>query len=244
MHRLKSIIEYDGTDFHGWQIQPGHPSIQGALTQAFERVQGSPVTIHAAGRTDAGVHALGQVIHCDVLKELPTERWQAALNAQLPPDIRVRSVSRCEPEFHARRSARQKVYAYRFWPGRVVSPFWSRYAVSVPTSINWEAMQTAAQSFIGTFEFTPFTVADCEVNSHIRTIFDISWRTLPDNVISLEFSGNGFLKYMVRRMTGLLIDVGTNRYPTSMVSAVLMGQRTAQITTAPAKGLTLVRVDY
>lgn len=244
MYRLKSLIEYDGTHFNGWQIQPGHPSIQGTLTEAFERIEGHPVTLHAAGRTDAGVHALGQVIHCTVLKELPPERWQAALNSRLPPDIRVRSVSRCGADFHARLSARQKVYAYRFWKGRIISPFWHRYVVAVPTSINWEAMHIAAQSLVGTFDFTPFTVADCEVQTRTRTISDISWRPLSDEVISLEFSGNGFLKYMVRRMVGLLMDVGLNRYPVSVVSEVLAGRSSPQITTAPAKGLTLIRVDY
>ncbi|MBX7220894.1 MAG: tRNA pseudouridine(38-40) synthase TruA [Blastocatellia bacterium] len=242
--RLKVILEYDGTNYCGWQMQPSGVSIQGLLTAAWTRIEGHPVILHAAGRTDAGVHALGQVMHLEVGKKLAAERWQAAVNSMLPPDIRVRQVEPCPADFHARFSAVGKLYRYRFWKGRVVSPFWYRYVHPVPANLNWVAMQEAAAGLLGTHDFTAFTVADCETATHVRTIIDIQWSNPTDDLTEISFYGNGFLKYQVRRMVGALLEIGRGRLPVATIGNCLRGMPPAALLTAPAKGLTLVRVDY
>lgn len=243
--RVKAIVEYDGTRYHGWQIQTNQITIQEVLTDAVSRINGTPVILHAAGRTDAGVHARGQVIHCDVGRHYPPEKWMSAVNSLLPPDIRVMAVEHVSEEFHARLSAKAKLYAYQIWTGRTVSPFWYRYVHSVMPNFDWERVKQAANGFVGTHDFTPFTVSTCEVASRVRTVYSIHFNHLTDNVTAIEFFGNGFLRYMVRRMVGTLLDIGRHRLAADAIPAILAGiEGFPPGPTAPSRGLTLLRVDY
>lgn len=257
-HRLKLVIEYDGTDYAGWQMQDNAVTVQSVLADAFACVAETRVTLHAAGRTDAGVHAFGQCVHCDVEKNLAPEKWHGALNANLPRDIRVRSVEQVSNDFHARRSAVSKRYRYQFWRGRTVSPFWARTVTAVPATLDWEAMRAAAPDFIGTHDFMPFSVAALEVVTTVRTIFSVTWLGFetdrepaperwgtPEEVVAVEFFGDGFLRYQVRRMVGTLLDIGRGKLPREAVREILCDtKRFAAGATAPPQGLTLIRVDY
>jgi tRNA pseudouridine38-40 synthase len=261
-HRLKLVIEYDGTDYAGWQMQDNAVTVQSVLSDAFARVAQARVVLHAAGRTDAGVHARGQIVHCDVEKPLSPEKWHGALNANLPPDIRVRSVECVGDDFHARRSAISKRYRYQFWRGRTVSPFWKRYVTAVPVALDWDAMRAASADFTGTHDFMPFSVLALEVATTVRTIFSVTWRGfeedretarqqdgeqwgMPDDIVAIDFHGDGFLRYQVRRMVGTLLDIGRHKLPPEAVREILCDtKRFAAGATAPPQGLTLIRVDY
>lgn len=258
MPRLKLTIEYDGTDYAGWQTQTNAPTVQSALAAAFVPLTGRPATLYAAGRTDAGVHALGQVVHTDVTQTRPAETWRAALNAHLPPDIRVRRVEPVGADFHARQSARAKLYHYAFWRSRVESPRWRRYTLTTPAALDWEAMAAAARGFVGRHDFAPFSVADRSVRTTVRTIHWVAWHPAPDaadrherdplwpsELLTVAFYGDGFLRYQVRRMVGALLAVGRRKLPPDAVRELLCGAKQfADIVTAPPQGLTLMRVDY
>ena len=263
MPRLKLTVEYDGTDYAGWQTQTNAPSIQSVLSAAFVPLTGCPALLHAAGRTDAGVHALGQVGHTDVVRARPVETWCAALNAHLPPDIRVRRVEVVGPDFHARKSARAKLYHYAFWRSRIESPRWRRYTLTIRDALDWAAMVTAAQHFVGRHDFAPFTVTECAVQTTVRTIHWVAWYPAPDapepglgdplwpsELTAVAFYGDGFLRYQVRRMVGALLSVGRRRLAPDAIRDLLCGKmlcgikQFVPITTAPPQGLTLMRVDY
>ncbi|MFQ3582937.1 MAG: tRNA pseudouridine(38-40) synthase TruA [Chloracidobacterium sp.] len=258
MPRLKLTIEYDGTAFAGWQTQANAPTIQSALAAAFTPLLGHPAQLHAAGRTDAGVHALGQVVHTDVAPVRPPETWRAALNAHLPDDIRVRQVEVVGADFHARKSARAKLYHYAFWRGQVESPRWRRYSLLVPMQLDWEAMREASAYFVGRHDFAPFSVADRTVQTSIRTIHRVMWfpppagaatddhdPLRPAELVAVAFHGDGFLRYQVRRMVGTLLAVGQRKVPPEAVRQILcLTKQFAVGPTAPAQGLTLMRVDY
>lgn len=255
MPRLKLTVEYDGTAYAGWQTQANARSIQSVLAAAFTPLLGQPAQLHAAGRTDAGVHALGQVVHTDVHQVRASDTWRAALNAHLPPDIRVRQVEQVGEDFHARKSARGKLYHYAFWCGRVESTRWRRYSLHIPQPLNWEAMQEAAQYFVGCHDFAPFSVADRTVQTTVRTIYQVTWQGgafapsdtpfSPPELMAVAFYGDGFLRYQVRRMVGTLLAVGQGKLPSVAVAKILCGTKEfTAAATAPAQGLTLMRVDY
>ncbi|MCS7078605.1 MAG: tRNA pseudouridine(38-40) synthase TruA [Chloracidobacterium sp.] len=258
MPRLKLTVEYDGTDYAGWQAQTNARSIQSVLAAAFVPLTGRPARLYAAGRTDAGVHALGQVVHTDVTQSRTVETWQSALNAHLPPDIRVRRVEVVGEDFHARKSARAKLYHYAFWRGRVESPRWRRYSLTVPTTLDWAAMDAAARHFVGCHDFAPFSVADRTVQTTVRTIHAVTWHpspaepTLaagdplwPSELVAVAFYGDGFLRHQVRRMVGALLAVGQRKLAPDVIRELLCGAKQfATIVTAPPHGLTLLRVDY
>ncbi len=258
MPRLKLTIEYDGTDYAGWQTQSNARSIQTALAEAFVPLTGRPAQLHGAGRTDAGVHALGQVAHTDVAETRSPDAWRAALNAHLPSDIRVRRVEIVGADFHARRSARAKLYHYAFWRGRVESPRWRRYSLTVPATLDWDAMREAAQHFVGRHDFAPFTVADRATLTTVRAIHRATWHSAadagdpdqryplcPPELIAVAFYGDGFLRYQIRRMAGALLAVGRRKMPPEAIREILCGAKPfAPIATAPPRGLTLMRVDY
>jgi tRNA pseudouridine38-40 synthase len=256
MPRLKLTVEYDGTEYAGWQVQANARSIQAVLAAAFTPLLGHSPQLYAAGRTDAGVHALGQVVHTDVHQVRAPDTWRAALNAHLPPDIRVRQVEVVGADFHARKSARAKLYSYAFWCGRVESTRWRRYSLHVPQPLDWEAMQAAAQAFVGRHDFAPFSVADRTVQTTVRTIYQVTWSGVPAREEACEllwppelravaFYGDGFLRYQVRRMVGTLLAVGQGKLPAAAVAKILCGAKEFTVAaTAPAHGLTLMRVDY
>ncbi len=241
---LKLTLAYDGTRFVGWQRQAAGESIQGVLEEALARFEGAPVTVHGAGRTDAGVHALGQVASVRVTSSHDVETLTRALNAQLPHDLRVLEVVEAHPEFHARFSARAKTYRYQIRSGRVASPFDCAYVWHLPERLDAAAMGTAAQALVGRHDFAAFQSVGTGVPDSVRTIARSELRSEGDLLV-YEVTGDGFLRHMVRAIVGTLVEVGRGWRPPENMAALLQGGTRAQAgATAPPHGLFLVRVDY
>ena len=244
MRVLKLTIAYDGTRFVGWQRQAEGESIQALLEDALARFEGAPVTVHAAGRTDAGVHALAQVASAQVTFTHDVRTLQRALNAHLPPEVRVLAVEEPDGEFHARFSSRSKTYHYRIRNGPVASPFEQLYVWHVPETLALEAMQEAAALLVGTHDFAAFRSVGGEVASTVRTVTRSDWRD-DDGLLTYEISGNGFLRHMVRAVVGTLVEVGRGwRVPHDIAALLQSGRRGDAGATAPPRGLFLVCVDY
>ena len=250
MRNLKITLAYDGSDFHGWQVQPDRSSIQGALAAAIERVTGCKVLPQGSGRTDAGVHALAQVASCQIEAGIPTENLQRALNHVLPPAIRVLSVEEAPPEFHARRSARAKTYRYRVFRGEVCPPFLARYVYHYPYPLDEDAMGVAAAVIVGEHDFTSFAAVhpergrEEESASNGRTICSSEWIRQEEEFI-YTVRGSGFLQHMVRNLVGTFLLVGKGTLDRAGVKRILEARdRSAAGLTAPACGLCLVSVEY
>lgn len=242
--RLKLTIAYDGTDYHGWQSQAGLVTVQGVLEASVRTVDPTASAVHGAGRTDAGVHALGQVAHVDVSKDLEPDVWRRALNAHLERDVRVSDVELAGDGFHARMSATNKVYRYRVWTGSVVSPFVRRYVLHAPHAHDLEAMRDAASKLVGRNDFEAFTVADRETSTTVRELRRLDVVSVGDELV-VEAEADGFLRAMVRTLAGTLLAVGDGRLaPGAVADALASKDRSKAGPTAPAAGLTLVRVDY
>jgi tRNA pseudouridine38-40 synthase len=243
---LKLTLSYDGTRFVGWQRQASGASIQGLLEAALGRFEGAPVTVHGAGRTDAGVHALGQVASAQVTCRHAVDALLRGLNASLPPEVRVIAVEEAPPDFHARFSARSKTYRYLLRNAPIVSPFERAYVWHVPEPLDVEAMRTAAAVLVGTHDFAAFGSAGSETKDTVRTIAwsDVQLRDA-EGLLAYEVAGTGFLRHMVRAIVGTLVEIGRGRRPASSMSALVAGRSRADAgATAPAHGLFLVRVDY
>jgi tRNA pseudouridine38-40 synthase len=238
----KIILSYDGTDYHGWQIQTNQRTIQGTLEAALYRFRSARIPVMGAGRTDAGVHALGQAAHFQCDLGLSDAELLQALNGQLPPDIRIASLERAAPDFHARRSADSKVYRYRIIQTSRISPFDVRYALHRPGALNISHMKQAAKLFIREADFTAFS--SNRLLHPVRRVIRSEIRETDDE-ITYTVEANGFLKYMVRTMMGTLLEVGKGRIQPGEITA-LFERRTRSLTspTAPAKGLCLIRVKY
>src|SRR4029077_1406486 len=203
--RLKFIIAYDGAPFAGWQSQSHGNTIQDHLEHAFKRVAGGPVRVHGAGRTDAGVHALAQCAHVDVDKALAPARWTEALNAFLAPTIRVMRCRYVANEFHARTSAKGKIYRYRIWSAPVLPPFEYRRAWHIPRPLDLKILQKAAKHFVGTHDFAAFAPNRGKTEeSTIRTINSVRVRQ-KGPCVTIAFDGDGFLYKMVRLIVGALV---------------------------------------
>jgi tRNA pseudouridine38-40 synthase len=244
LRRLKLILEYDGTAYHGWQVQPGLDTIQGRLEAALARLAGSPVQVMGAGRTDAGVHAFGQVASCSIDVRLEERVVQRALNANLPADIVVRDVAWVPGEFDARRSARAKTYRYTLLRRAERSALEGRYSLHVPYAVDVEAMAEAAQYLVGTHDFSTFRAGTCAAATPVRTVSRAGWRTEGD-LCRFEIVGNAFLQHMVRIIVGTLLDVGRGRRRPGDVPEILAARERRQAgKTAPPHGLCLVRVEY
>jgi tRNA pseudouridine38-40 synthase len=241
---LRLTLAYDGTRFVGWQRQASGESIQGLLEQALSRLEGAAVTAHGAGRTDAGVHAEGQVASAQVTFAHDTDTVRRSLNAQLPDDIRILAVEDAAADFHARFSARGKSYRYQLVTAPVVSPFSRAFVWHVPEPLDRGAMREAATLFAGTHDFAAFQSSGSDVATTVRTLTrsDLVER---GDVLAYEVGGDGFLRHMVRAMVGTLVEVGRGRRPAGDVAALLQGgSRALAGATAPALGLTLVKVEY
>lgn len=242
---LKLTIAYEGTRFVGWQRQAAGESIQGLIEEALARFEGAPVTVHGAGRTDAGVHALGQVASVELTSAHDAAAMARGLNAQLPGDIRVLRVEDAPAGFHARFRARSKTYRYQLRNALVVSPFERAYVWHVPDLLNLEAMRDAAAMLVGTHDFAAFQSTGSDTSGTVRTMTRSEWMTREDGVLAYEIEGNGFLRHMVRAIVGTLVEIGRGRRPVSSIEALLAGgSRAAAGATAPPRGLFLVRVDY
>jgi tRNA pseudouridine38-40 synthase len=243
--RLKFIVAYDGSPFAGWQSQSLGNTIQDHLERAFERVAGKPVRVHGAGRTDTGVHAVAQCAHVDIGKLLTPARWTEALNALLPPTIRVMRCRYVSNEFHARLSAKGKIYRYRIWSAPVLPPFEYRRAWHIARPLDLKILRTAARHFVGTHDFAGFAANRGKPDeSTIRTIHSVRVRQ-KGSYVTIEFDGDGFLYKMVRLMVGSLVKCALGKMKIEEIIARLdSGQVGPARFAAPAEGLFLVRVRY
>jgi tRNA pseudouridine38-40 synthase len=242
---LRLTIEYDGTDFAGWQRQLGQRTIQGCLEEALASMVGAPVAVRGAGRTDAGVHADGQVASARVVApRIPVSGFVRGLNTHLPPDIAVTEVADVDATFDARRSARGKVYVYRIWNHIVRSPRHARQSWHVRAALDLHAMRGAAAALIGRHDFRGFRAADCERLNTVRELRRVDVARA-GALIVIEVEGTAFLKNMVRIIAGTLVAAGLGELDATGVRAILAdGDRTRAGVTAPACGLTLARVLY
>ncbi len=250
MLHLKLTIAYDGTGFVGWQRQRTGTSIQGLLEDALAPLEGGRVVVSGAGRTDAGVHAHGQVASMTLRRSISPAAVMRALNVQLPLAVRVLSAEEVGPDFHARFLAVAKTYRYRIWNGEVLSPFEQRFAWHVREPVlDGDAMAAAAARLIGRHDFAAFQATGSKRATTERTVFSSTLRASLDRthdpVIAYEVRGNGFLRHMVRTIAGTLVEVGRGRRPPSWVDEVLASRdRAIAGRTAPAAGLFLVAVEY
>jgi tRNA pseudouridine38-40 synthase len=244
--RLKLIIAYDGALFAGWQSQSHRNTIQDHVECAIERVLGERVRIHGAGRTDAGVHALAQCAHVDLSNDrLSVARWTEALNALLPPTIRVLRCQYASNDFHARLSAKGKIYRYRIWLAPVLPPFEYHRAWHIPRPINLKILKRAAKQFVGTHNFAGFAAnRGKREKSTVRTIYSVRVRQKGPS-LTIEFDGDGFLYKMVRLIVGSLVKCALGKMRIEDITARLDSGQVGQARlAAPAEGLFLVRVRY
>jgi tRNA pseudouridine38-40 synthase len=239
------VVEYDGTAFEGWQRQAGGArTVQGVLEETLARLAREPVAVIGAGRTDAGVHALGQVANARAATRLAAEELERAWNALLPRDVAVRGLRPAAPDYHARRAARSKLYAYRLWTGAVRSPLRERFALWKRPPLDGDAMRAGAAALVGTHDFASFCAAGGDAHGTIRTITRAEWVGAVGDELRFEVEGPGFLRHMVRNLVGSLLEVGRGRRPPGWIGELLeVRDRTRAGPTAPARGLTLVRVD-
>jgi tRNA pseudouridine38-40 synthase len=259
---LKITLAYDGYEFHGWQIQPEMPTVQGTLAECLKRLTGEDVLPQGSGRTDTGVHALAQVASVHMETPIPERNLVVALNDLLPPSIRVSSVEEMPVEFHARHSAKAKTYRYRIYRGDICPPFLARYVCHDPYPMNEEALMRASESVVGTHDFTSFAASDPERSariaaesenndegrfgsvSNVRTIHSSQWMRTDQELI-YTVRGDGFLHHMVRNLVGTFLLVGKGSLKIADVPTILEARnRSAAGPTAAACGLYLVSVEY
>ena len=247
---FKLTIQYDGTDFHGWQMQGELRTVQGELTKALWLIEGREVVVHGSGRTDAGVHAEGQVANVQLERQITPEKLRAAINGNVGKDVRVMEVEVVDAEFHARYSALEKTYLYRMVNGPVISPFWLRYAHHDARAFDRERMVACAELFVGTHDWTAFSSAQSDSENKVRTLTGLTivrrWDERAGcSIIEMVMSAGGFLRYMVRSIAGTLMAVGRGEMDNELVQrAIDEGDRSLVAATAPACGLTLVSVRY
>lgn len=253
MRNIRLTISYDGTDFHGWQRQPQAPTVQEALETHIAKITGAAVTLHASGRTDAGVHAAGQVANFRTECSIPCASLMKALNDILPVSIRVREANEAVADFHARHSAKAKTYRYRILQAPICPPFLARYVYHHPYPLDCRRMAQAARLLEGEHDFTSLAGSDPtrrqtgrQEGSNVRMVFHsrIAMRKkLP--MIVYEVRGSGFLHHMVRNIVGTLLEVGGGKLSPDDIPPILRARdRSKAGATAPASGLWLVRVEY
>jgi tRNA pseudouridine38-40 synthase len=243
---IKLVLEYDGTNYHGWQTQAGsgRPTIQETLEQSLRLLAKEESKTYSSGRTDAGVHAFGHVANFHTASSLPPHAWAPALNHLLPADIRVLTSEEVTGDFHARYSAVGKIYLYRILNRRAPSAVYRNYAWHVPVRLRPKSMKEAASCLIGKHDFSAFRSAECGAKSPVRTLKRLEIKKRGD-FIELWLEADAFLQYMVRNITGTLVEVGQGRFPPADVARMLASRnRSAAGRTAPPQGLYLQEVFY
>lgn len=239
---IKILIEYEGTNFSGWQKQPGLSTIQGEIENALQIISGKQIQVFASGRTDAGVHALAQVANFAFDTKIPAQRIKNALNHYLPDEIRVLVSEEVEEGFHARFTAKRKTYLYRIQTGGVKRPFERNISYYVRGDLDLDKMRTAAEFFVGEHDFSAFKSEGSSAQNFVRNIYSLTI-TKNHDVIEIEITGNGFLYNMVRIIAGTLIEIGKGK--SYNISKILASKdREEAGPTAPARGLFLKRVEY
>jgi tRNA pseudouridine38-40 synthase len=242
--QYRLLLEYDGTEYHGWQLQPNARTLQQVIETALATVLRQPARLHAAGRTDAGVHALGQVATFRSDRVLDLRELRKSLNALTPPDITVREIAAVADSFDARRHATARVYEYRIWNQPWPSAFWHRFTWHVPRTLDVRAMRTAAAALAGEHDFSAFRASDCDSESRIRRVTH-SGMTETENLCTYRIEANAFLKHMVRAIVGTLVAVGCGEVPPTAIPEILASRdRGRAAATAPPHGLVLLRVCY
>ena len=251
MRNFKLTIAYDGTDFHGWQMQKNKPTVQGEIVSVLRRLTQEDTQLLGAGRTDAGVHALGQVGSFRTQSALSAQEFHRALNALLPPAIRIVAVEETGPDFSARWSAKGKIYRYRIYRGKVVPPLLWRYVLHYPFPLDEEAMKDAAGRFVGMHDFTSFAAStgsedDDKERNMQREIFSTELRRTEDGEeLWFTVHGRSFLRYMVRKMVGTLLEVGRRKLvPADIDKLYELKDRSKSGPTVPPHGLFMVMVDH
>ncbi len=251
MPTFKLVLAYDGAELVGWQRQASGTSVQALLEDALAALVGHEVTVVGAGRTDAGVHALGQVASFTVERPLAADTVLRAVNARLPPSVRIVEATEVDGAFHARFGARSKVYRYRIWNGEVLSPFERRYAWHLPGALDVDRMAAAARVVVGRHDFAAFRAAGTMTKTTERVIFSarLQAQEVPGSggarLVTCEIVGDGFLRHMVRNIVGTLVEIGRGRRPVEWMATVLESRdRQEAGPTAPAEGLILVSVAY
>lgn len=247
---FKLTIQYDGTDFHGWQMQGELRTVQGELSRALSVIEGREVTVQGSGRTDAGVHAEGQVANVFLEREIEPHKLRAAINGNVARDLRVLEAEIVADAFHARYSAIEKTYVYRIINEKVISPFWVRFAHHEARFLDLSSMKEAASDFLGTHDWTAFSSAQSDAEDRIRTTTTLAIKETRDErargrLIEISVSADGFLRYMVRSIVGSLLAAGRGEIDRTLIQSALESRdRSIVAATAPACGLTLLSVRY
>lgn len=244
MKKVAFELSYDGTRYAGFQRQPNHITIQSELERALSGIAKEPITIYGSGRTDAGVHALGQVVHFSTNLNIPREKWPLAIKNFLPEDIIVRRAFEVSEDFHARFDAIGKWYRYQIDQGPVPNVFTRRYSYHYPYSFDIELVKQAIPILTGTHDYSAFCASGTSVGDKVRTVYKIEV-TVEGDLFKFDFHGSGFLYNMVRILTGTLLEVGNGKIPVEAIPQILTSKDRNQAgVTAPAHGLTLMKVDY
>ncbi len=247
---FKLLIQYDGTDFHGWQVQENQRTVQGELERTVSLLEDAQVQVVGSGRTDAGVHAEGQVANIRLNRAFTPDKLRVAINGNLWRDVRVLNVEKAADDFHARFNVKNKTYIYRVVNAPVMSPFWLRWAHHEARPLDVARMNDAARIFWGEHDWTAFSAARSDVENRVRTITGFSVESHWDaragaSIIEFRISANGFLRYMVRSIVGTMLEVGRGEKDSdTILTAIVSGERDLAGATAPAQGLTLHKVKY
>ena len=243
MRNIKITIQYNGKNYCGWQKQNNSPGIQGTIEKAIFDITREEVKITGSGRTDAGVHALGQVANFKTNSQIPVDRIPNALNAKLPKDISIVKAEEVDEDFHSRYSAKKKTYRYQIYNSQYRSPIYADISYPVKYDLDIDKMKKEAKSLIGTYDFKGFMSSGSSVIDTVRTIYNIEVSKSEDLII-IEIEGNGFLYNMVRIIAGTLVDIGRGRITENMSTIIESKSRSMAGHTAPAHGLFLKKVDY
>lgn len=245
MRNIKLTIEYDGKDFNGWQKQPDKLNIQGTIEKAIEQITGEVVDLNASGRTDRGVHALGQVANFKTNSNLPIEKFPIALNSNLKKSIRIKQAEEVEENFHSRLSCKRKTYRYVINNSQYGTAIYRNLETHIPMKLDIEKMQEAVKYFVGEHDFKAFKASGTSSKSSVRTIYDAKVIKMPDDKIWIELTGNGFLYNMVRIISGTLVEVGMGKIEPKEIEDIIKSQKRENAgKTLPPQGLYLVNVEY